>query len=356
MSILQIVEFLQHFEIMNGRTGPRQGVFLLLGLLFLMRTPASGQALDDALREYQEGRPDRAGQILDDFGEPEKSSPKTLLLLARIEPVGERSEIYLREASSRGDDEEVGGEAQLLMCQYEFCRGRYLAASDLVEERDRKFFGGEVYPEALWISGSSFLAAQESDSALARFSRILADFPQSPWAAWAQLAIGDCLLEAGDYDQAASAYKRVLEDHKYSEAFPFALSGLVDCYGGSGNPEEALFYYNLLQERFPRSLESPQVLPPISSPRSSEEAGKAERLVGVSYTIQLGVFGVRENALRLKKEFEEQGYRVRTETKTISGKTYQVVQLGSFDSYQEALALKKKLEAQTGESYRVVIR
>jgi pentatricopeptide repeat protein len=350
------VEFLQHFEIMNRRTGPGQGVFLLLGLLFLLRSPALGQALDDAIREYQEGRPDQAGQVLDSLGEQEKDSPQALLLLARTEPVGERLVSYLREASSRADDEKVGADAQLLMCRYEFCRGRYLAASDLAEEQNSRLLGGEAQPQALWISGSSLLAAQEPDSALIRFRRILSSFPESPWAAWAQLAVGDCLLEAADYDQAASAYKRVLEYHKYSEAFPFALSGLVDCYGGSGNPEEALLYYNLLQERFPQSLESPRVLPPISSPRGSEEEGKAERLVGVSYTIQLGVFGVRENAVRLKKEFEEQGYRMRIKTRMISGKKYQVVQLGSFDSYQEALNLKKKLETQTGESYRVVIR
>jgi pentatricopeptide repeat protein len=356
MSILQVVEFLQHFEIMNRGTGPRQGVFLLLGLLFLMRTPACGQALDDALREYQEGRPAQAGEVLDDLGEQEKNSPRALLLLARTEPVGERSESYLREALSRGDDEEVRTQARLLMCQYEFCRGRYLAASDLAEGWDQEFLGREAQPEALWISGSSFLAAQTPDSALIRFRRILADFPESPWAAWAQLAIGDCLLQAGDCDQAASAYKRVLEDPKYSEAFSLALSGLVDCYGSSGNPEEALLYYNLLQERFPQSLESPQVLPPTSSPRGSGEEGKAERLAGVSYTIQLGVFGVTENAVRLKKEFEEQGYRITMKTRMISGKKYRVVQLGSFDSYQEALDLKKKLEVQTGESYRVVIR
>jgi tetratricopeptide (TPR) repeat protein len=355
MSILQVVEFLQHFKIMKRRMGPKREVFLLLGLVFLLRTPACGQALDDAIREYQGGEPDQARRTLDSLSDQEKNVPKALLLLARTEPLGERSGSYLQEALSRGD-EEVGAEAQLLMCQYEFCRGRYLSASDLAEGGDQGLLGDRAYPEALWISGSSFLAAREPDSALVRFRRILARFPESEWAAWAQLSLGDCLLEAGDYDRASSAYKAVLEYHRYSETLPFALSGLVDCYGMSGSPEEALLYHNLLQERFPQSLESFQVLPSANPPRGSEEAGKAERLVGVRYAIQLGVFGVRENALGLKKRLEEQGYQVTMDSKTISAKKYYVVQLGSFDSYQEALDLKKKLEAQTGDSYRVVIR
>jgi pentatricopeptide repeat protein len=350
------VEFLQHFEIMKRRMGPRQGVFLLLGLVLLSGTPSFGQALDDAMREYRGGEPDQAGHTLDSLGVQEKNDPQALLLLARTEPLGERSRSYLQEALSRGDNQEVEAQAQLLMCRYEFCRGRYLSASDLAEGGEQGFPAGRAYPEALWISGSSFLAAREPDSALVRFRRILARFPESEWAAWAQLSLGDCLLEAEDYDQAASAYKAVLEYHRYSETLPFALSGLVDCYGRSGNPEEALLYHNLLQERFPQSLESLQVLPPANPPRGREEAGKAEKLVGVGYAIQLGVFGVRENALGLKKRFEEQGYSVKMDTKTISAKKYYVVQLGSFDSYQEALDLKKKLEAQTGDSYRVVIR
>jgi tetratricopeptide (TPR) repeat protein len=356
MSILQVVEFLQHLKIMKRKMRPGRSLLLLLGLVLLGSMPASGQTLDQALREYQEGRPDQARIMLDSLGDQEKNSSVAFLILGRTEPLGEQSESYLREALSRGDDEEVGAQAQLLMCQYEFCRGRYLAASDLVEGWDQKLPGVEAYPEALWISGSSFLAAQEPDSALVRFRRILADFPKSPWASWAQLGLGDCLLEAGDYDQAALSYKRVLEYHRYSEAFPFALSGLAECYSSSGNSEEALLYHNLLEERFPQNPESFQALSPANAPRSPEEEGKAERLAGVRYTIQLGVFGVRENALGLKKRLEEQGYRVRMETRMIGGKKYQVVQLGSFDSYQEALDLKKKLEAQTGEAYRVVIR
>ena len=68
------------------------------------------------------------------------------------------------------------------------------------------------------------------------------------------------------------------------------------------------------------------------------------------------MFGVQENAARLRSELERKGYSVRIKTKLISGKSYSVVQVGSFTSYEEALEFKKRLESQTGESYRVVIR
>jgi tetratricopeptide (TPR) repeat protein len=356
MSILQVVEFLQHLEIMRIKARPGRSLLLLVSWVLLEITPASGQTLDRAMLEYREGRPDQAASVLDSLDKQSENNPEELLLLARTELLGEQSESYLREVLTQGNDDEARAEARLLMCQYEFCRGRYLAASEAAEAWDRRPGGVGAYAEALWISGSSFLAAQESDSAQVRFRRILADFPESPWAVWAQLSLGDCLLEAGDYEHAILSYKRVLDYHRSSEAFPFALSGLADCYANSGDQEEALLYHNLLEERFPQNVESFEAALPGNAPRTPEEQGKAERLAGVTYTIQLGVFGVRENALGLKMRLEQQGYRARIQAKTISGKTYQVVQLGSFDSYQEALDLKKKLEAQTGEAYRVVIR
>jgi len=341
---------------MNGRMGSRRGVILLLGLVFLSQPPALGQALDEALGRYQRGEADKAEDLLLSLSAEERNSPEALLLLGRTEPRGAQSRGYLGDALGGQGDAATSAEAQLLICKYEFCRGMQVAASELAEDFERMFPTGERVPEALWISGSSFLAAQRPDSALVRFGRILGRFPGSSWAAWAELGMGDCFVLNQEYRQAVLAYNRVLEDYRSSEAFPFALSGLLECYYEWEDPEKALLYRNLLTEKFPQCLESEEVPVRTARPSESVEPGRAEKLVGVKYTIQLGVFGSGENALGVKRRFEKQGYSVNIETKLIGGKQYSVVQLGSFDSYEEATDLRKKLEAQTGESYRVVIR
>ena len=86
---------------------------------------------------------------------------------------------------------------------------------------------GSVEPALLWLSGCSFLALGQADSALERFEQALRVSPRSDWAQWAQLGRGDCYFAQQEYDRAVAEYELVLDAYRYSQAFPFALSGLA---------------------------------------------------------------------------------------------------------------------------------
>jgi tetratricopeptide (TPR) repeat protein len=316
-----------------------------------------GQIPDDALRHFQAGRLDDAKRILLNQAHRLTEEPEMLFYLGRVEERGDLSGRYFRSITDRCPDWERSDQAGLLLCKYEFCRGMNLAAIERAGMYEDSPAQSEAAPEFLWVSGCSFLATDQVDSALLKFEQILRSFPGSRWAQWAQLGRGDCLFAEERYDQAVAEYQKVLDVYKYSQAFPFALSGLAISFARLGDPERALLYHNLLKEKYPRSAES--VREPVEAERPIEgvaEPDRAERLAGVRYTVQLGVFGQKENAQKLRSQFEKQGYSVRVESKVIGGKRSDVVQLGSFVSYQEASELKRKLESQTGESYRVVIR
>ena len=96
----------------------------------------------------------------------------------------------------------------------------------------------------------------------------------------------------------------------------------------------------------------------IEKPTESkkQKSSKAEELVNARYTIQLGVFGVKNNADKLYSKFKVKGYTVRILKKVINKKMYYIVQLGSFRSYDRAQRLRQKLEKETKESYRIVLR
>jgi tetratricopeptide (TPR) repeat protein len=344
---------------MRRGIGPkRKGLFVLLFMqVILLRTIfAYGYTLEEAASRYRSGALDEAKHILLDIFAQQKSDPQVLLLLAQTEESGAVLKRYLEDAQNYLGWTDLD-QVRLLACKYEFCRDRYVTTVELSENFKTSFAGSRIVPEALWLSGSSLLAMEKTDSARADFDRILESYPGSPRAQWAALAKGDCFFLDQDYDRALTEYHQVLKQHRDSEAFPFALSGLVRCYSRLNDSDKALLYYNLLKEKFPRSMELGEMfVPRTAPPDKDEDQERAEELGGVRYTIQLGVFGVRENALRLRSRFQEQGYSVRIESKTIATKKYSVVQLGSFTSYEEASKLKKELESQTGESYRVVIR
>lgn len=357
--MLQVVEFLQHLKTMKRGTWLTKGsIVLLFGLfVFLQSHSILGQTLQQVLSSYRTGELDQAKQTLLNLWAEQQDNPEILLLLGKTEEKGELSESYLQKVVGEHGDWPDSDKAHLLLCKYEFCRGMHLTTVDLADELGKSLAQSEIMPEVLWLSGCSYLAMEKTESALAAFDRILTVRPLSLWAPWAQLGKGDCLLAKQNHHQAIVQYHKVLDEHKDCEAFPLALSGLVRCYSQLEDSEKALLYYNLLKERFPLSVESVEMfVRRLEYQRKAQDESRAEEMAGVKYTVQLGVFGVQENAARLRSELEEQGYSVRIKTKLISGKSYSVVQIGSFTSYEEALEFKKRLESQTGESYRVVIR
>ncbi len=344
------------FKAMKRRILPRGtcSFFLLFMLVsFLHGDPIFCQTIEDAVRHFQAGRLEEAKRTLLNLTDEHADDPKLWLFLGKVEERGALSRRYLESVADRFPGWLRSTEAGLLVCKYEFCRGMNLNTIEQAGKFGETFAQSEAAPELLWISGCSFLAMGQADSALSEFEQMLKSFPGSPWAQWAQLGKGDCFFAGENYDQAIAQYNRVVHDYKYSEAFPFALSGLAKSFHRLEDWEEALLYQNLLKERYPRSPES--VLNPAETERPTRGA-QAERLAGMKYTIQLGVFGEKQNALKLRSQFQKQGYSVRVKSKIMGGKEYRSVQLGSFVSYQEAVKLKKKLESQTGESYRIVIR
>ncbi len=334
----------------------------LLFLLFvqsnlLVFRLTSAQNPDDVMRLYQAGELDKTKSILLSQLEENKKDPEILFYLGLFEERGELSRMYLEEVMALFPDRRNSEGAGLLICKYEFSKGLHLTAVDLARKLQKDFPLSQMLPEILWTSGASFLAANKPDSALLWFDKIGELCPASGWAAWAQLCRGDCLFAGNKYDNAVVEYRKVLDEYEDSEAFAFALSGLTECFTQLEDSENALLYYNLLKERYPNSLET--VRGPserIVSASGGKDKTRAERVAGVSYTIQLGVFAKQENARNLHSHFEKQGYSVDVRRKIISGKKYYVVRLGSFASYDRALSLKKKLESQTKESYRIVIK
>lgn len=329
-------------------------LFMLWGLSSF--TFIYAQTLEVAIKHYQAGEFDEAKRILLNQWAEQEDNPEIMFYLGKTEEKGELSIKYYQDMTDCYPDHSKSDEAELLILKYEFCRGMHVTAVDLAERFQKDFPQSEMIPEVLWTSGCSYLAMDQLKLALAQFNEIINLFPGSGWANWAQLGRGDYLIAEEDYHQAIAAYNKALEVQPESEALPFALSGLVRCFTQLGDKERALLYYNLLKERYPYSVES--ITDPAEKMNLNNKAKnriEAERLAGVRYTIQLGVFGIKENALKLRSTFEKQGFSVTIKGKIIAGKEYHVVRVGKFTSYEEALKLKKKLEAQTGESYRIVM-
>ena len=82
----------------------------------------------------------------------------------------------------------------------------------------------------------------------------------------------------------------------------------------------------------------------------------AEEITGTFYSVQVGVFSVRDNAKTLSRSMKKYGKKVEVKEKKISEKNYFVVYVGRFKSTDDAIAFKTILEKSENEAFQVVAR
>lgn len=154
---------------------------------------------------------------------------------------------------------------------------------------------------------------------------------------------------------AAQKICRNLTKSKYDEAVAPALYLLSSYSFRQKRIDDAILYYNILKESYPDAVGLDDLVSGFSELKVSG-GGEAEKITGTFYSVQVGVFSVRDNARDTKKRMEKYGQPLEIQEKTISNKKYYVVYVGNFGSSDEAVAFKARLEAQENEAFQVVAR
>ena len=336
-----------------------KAIFFLLSfsILFLLVVfPVFGKIPIQAIDYFQQGDFPKAKKILEDYLWYHPQDQEALFYLAQLEPEGKKSIDYFEKVLDLSGDFEYEDEVLLRMCQYDFSKGLYLTILNSANIFERKFKASPHYPQILLLSASAWLAVGETKKAQEKYE-LLSSFSDNDWKTHAKLGKADCLFADGQFLSAVNEYKKLIQEFEDSDLLSTALIGISNCYAQMGEKDKAILYYNLYKEKSPYGIKTEESLTDIIKPQEPKtRSHKTEELVDARYTIQLGVFGVEENARRLYSEFKAKGYTVRILNKIINKKKYYIVQLGSFRSYDKAQRLREKLEKESGESYRIVLR
>lgn len=201
-------------------------------------------------------------------------------------------------------------EWQLLLTQGEYLAGRYEEAA----------------------SRADWLSRQASE-------------PSKGWGLFAQ---AQCELAAGDTAEALRLFKLSARSKSHAAAAPAHLE-LGRLYEARSDAEAAMRYLTLYRESYPRGL-----VPELAS--TTAGSARADRAAGVEYSIQVGVFGDRANAERLRERYQAAGYKTELVPRTLSGQKYTAVWVGRYRSQSEAQDARRILEDKFSESFRVVVR
>lgn len=324
---------------------------IAFAVFVLFSSTTSSQDLNTVLSYFNQGDFESAREISRTYLESHPRDNEALYYAGKLEEEPESSLEYYKKiwnGSSRIKKEE----SALELCYFYQAKGLSDSILELCSNFKNIFPQSSYLPQILWIESQAFFSSGKIKQALNGFKHIVEEYPYSSWAAWAQLGRGDIYFSRGENEKSIKEYKRVLDRYADSEAFPLALSGIYRVFEKSGEKDKAILYLNLYKEKFPQGID-------LESEVLSEEIkdlGRAEKLTGTKYTVQIGVFAAKENADRMVEKLKSRGYFPERSYKYIQNKKYYVIQVGSFNSLSEAQKFKEELEKEEGEVYRIVIR
>ena len=339
----------------------KQSSCLIFWLIFLVLFPLNvvGSELGQKIKAYfRENDLEAAREFLFQRLESNPDDREAKFFLGKVHFDGDSSLKYLSESTDLAQNGEESAEALLWMCKYSFLNGSYPITLEQTKEFEKRFEQSVFLPEAVWLSGSSYLITGYRAQAQSKFERILEEFPQSEWAAWAVLGLGDCFFSKREFEPAIIQYKKLVDFYGDSDPLPLALISLSWSLAETKDAEKAYFYYNIYKDRFSSQIVGEQELLAKIRTQLSEKIKKDEeqRKKAAEYTIQIGLFSTKAQADGELRRFQAQGYTAMLAEVKKDQQVLWRVEVGIFDSQKRAENLKTKLEKQFGGIYKVIAR
>ena len=327
---------------------------VLIIILLSTAAPVSASSIYSLITE---GRLKEAVDSLSRLTTAASRDGDVLFFQALVETDAHNSAELMKAALRASVSAEYQEEIYYRLACYHFVNGSYEALGEIVSNyRTRWESSGRYRKEFLRFSVIIDQMNGRFDAALRQTDRFLLEWPDGSESQMGMLDKAR-VLQANDKNIGAQKILKELSRKKKGPGVPQALYLLTEDAIGRKNTDDAVFYYNIFREAYPASVGLDALIEKIGgiSTRGSRD-NAAEKITGTFYSVKLGVFSEKDNAKKMAAKFEDYDRKIDIQTKTISGKKYQVVYIGRFGSYDEASRFKAQLEAACGEVFQVVAR
>ncbi|MCK5126470.1 MAG: SPOR domain-containing protein [candidate division Zixibacteria bacterium] len=185
---------------------------------------------------------------------------------------------------------------------------------------------------------------------------IIDEQPGGYYGQFARMIVADNAFNKKHY-KTATTYCRRVNNAVDDNLTPTSLIMLSHIGLINGDAERALFNYSIIREQYRYAIGEDillESLKDVSDSKSGQES--TEVFEGITYSIKVGVFSVKDNAKRMEKRIEGYGYKVKIKRKNISGKSYYVVLAGRFRTMKEAQTAKQRLEQGEDQIFEIVVQ
>lgn len=212
-------------------------------------------------------------------------------------------------------------------------KGEYGAAEDacdgiLAHSRD-----DNLKDSALFYKGIALLARAEFDEARVAFGELLLKYPNSKLTERARLGIGDSYLLDGDYEAALKEYTELASKVPHTDWTGTVYYRIAETLKNLDRDDSAAVVMEKLNREWPGAL-------------ATKQANRVIELERVIYTVQVGSFLNRDNAIRLCNKLQKIGHEAYILDMEEGARHYYRVRVGHVDSKGKAEGLASKLARQ----------
>jgi len=340
----------------NGRPGRMVGP-ILITILLLSISASAETSYERAVELYQSGDFRQARDQFARLLEQDPDNPDILFYMAELEPDADQALAYRQKLLSLHSQHSRADQVLYGIAQYHFAVGYYLTAAKDYQRLLHDYADSGLRADALYWLASSKLAIGAADSAAVYFRRILQNHPSTSLAGWAELGLVDALYMKQEYTAAEQRCQDFLQSRSGSELIPMVLFRLFEIREARGDRASAAGILQQLVSSHPDTYQGKQAQRQLTEWGWGETGEPSEpQPAEGDYTIQVGAFSKRSNALNLQSELKSWGYQVEMIKRAGRHRTLYLVWVGRYETREQALGEAQKLERERGLPYQVIRR
>jgi len=230
------------------------------------------------------------------------------------------------------------------------------------------------YPNEAGVYYIEALVNQDGESSISQFKKIINNFPNSEFAAKSEMKIGEYFFARGLYSQASIQLKKVIYKYVDAKNHQRALDLMINSYMATGQEDSAKVALKMIKQLYPSlifdkygivlidkfsrevklvRLNSEEITKKIKS-RKKKKRKPLPKDLSKPWVIQVGAFGKYENANRLKKQIQGNGYSAEVHAVNSNGNRLHAVRIVRFISKKDAEKIGKGLKKKFGLDFRVL--
>jgi tetratricopeptide (TPR) repeat protein len=202
---------------------------------------------------------------------------------------------------------------------------------------------------------------QDGEKAISLYKKFIQNHPNSSYVVNAKYKIAQYYFAQGEYSLSKDLLNIIMTKHSSSILADDAHYTYIRCLIALDQTVDIEKEIKKFVNQHPRSPYKKLLSSDFKKLKSTKVSTKKDKKRKVSYstrnyTIQVGAFSDRQNALKQMNSISDWGYDVEMATKVVNHRLYYLIWVGNFETEEQALSFGEVFKRKYNLSFHVVKR